>query len=33
MTVSRQAKSLALQHIPPLRKYLVVRAVGTAATG
>jgi hypothetical protein len=33
VTVSRQAKSLALQHIPPLRKYLVVRAVGTAATG
>jgi hypothetical protein len=30
VTVSRTARSLALQHVPPLRKYLTVRAVGTA---
>ena len=30
VTVTRQARSLALKHIPPLRKYLTVRAVGTA---
>jgi hypothetical protein len=33
VTVSRTATSLALQHVPPLRKYLTVRAVGTAASG
>ena len=33
VTVSRRATSLALQHVPPLRKYLTVRAVGTAASG
>jgi hypothetical protein len=33
VTVTRQARSLALQHIPPLGKYLTVRAVGTAQSG
>jgi hypothetical protein len=33
VTVSRRASSLALQHVPPLRKYLTVRAVGTAESG
>ena len=33
VTVTRTASSLALQHIPPLRKYLTVRAVGTARVG
>lgn len=32
VTVSRRASSLALEHIPQLRKYLTVRAVGTAAS-
>jgi hypothetical protein len=30
VTVSRDAKTLALHHIPQLEKYLTVRAVGTA---
>jgi hypothetical protein len=30
VTVSREAKTLALHHIPQLEKYLTVRAVGTA---
>lgn len=31
VTVSREASTLVLQHIPPLQKYLTVRAVGTAS--
>ena len=31
VTVSRQASTLVLKHIPPLEKYLTVRAVGTAS--
>ncbi len=30
VTVSRDARTVALQHVPQLRKYLTVRAVGTA---
>jgi hypothetical protein len=33
VTVSRTATSLALHHVPQLKKYLTVRAVGTAASG
>ena len=32
VTVSRDAKTLALHYIPQLQKYLTVRAVGTAAS-
>jgi len=32
VTVSRTATSLALHYVPPLRKYLTVRAVGTAGS-
>lgn len=32
VTVSRDATSLVLKHVPQLRKYLTVRAVGTAET-
>ncbi len=32
VTVSRDAKTLALHYIPQLEKYLTVRAVGTAAS-
>lgn len=32
VTVSRRATSLALKHVPQLRKYLTVRAVGIAAS-
>jgi len=30
VTVTRDAKTLALHYVPPLEKYLTVRAVGTA---
>jgi hypothetical protein len=33
VTVSREAKTLALHYIPQLQKYLTVRAVGTAMAG
>lgn len=33
VTVSRTATSIALHYVPQLRKYLTVRAVGTAAAG
>jgi len=33
VTVSREAKTLALHYIPQLEKYLTVRAVGTAMIG
>ncbi len=32
VTVSREASTLVLKHIPPLQKYLTVRAVGTATS-
>lgn len=32
VTVSRDASTLVLKHIPPLQKYLTVRAVGTASS-
>lgn len=32
VTVSRQANTLVLHYVKPLRKYLTVRAVGTAAS-
>ena len=33
VTVSRTARSVALQYVPQLEKYLTVRAVGTATSG
>ena len=32
VTVSRDARTIALQHVPQLRRYLTVRAVGTASS-